>query len=319
MAKSKLHELPDDIINSHPRVFPHFLISPFNTEYLAINHKIYLENKKDDYKDSSLDRYFKDAKKFSYVTKRGQEGISMVLQHLKLKRLDEVCILNTSGSPYISSSVTSEIEKICKWGRSICEKTKCIFIIHEFGFSASIPESVLNSGIPIIEDCAYCLGSQNEAGNIGMVGDYAIYSFSKMFPLSYGGLVRSRNKLSTSSAISRYSKNYLLTLLHYYFKKHKGFVKKKKENYNKFLNLFAKHGIGPRFKLNKNNVPACFVFQLPQTPLSDRLKIELNNKGIESTVYYGGGGFFIPSHQNLRDEDIEYIYRNIFQVLTQKK
>jgi hypothetical protein len=318
MIKKRLYNLPDDIINSHPRVYPRYLISPFNTEYLRINHKIYIRDRKLGLKDSSLDLYFTDAKNFSYVTKRGQEGISMVLKHLKLKKHEDVCIFNTSGSPYISSSVTTEIEKICKWGRSIGEKTKCIFIIHEFGFSANVPEHILNSGIPIIEDCAYCLGSQNEKRNLGMIGDYAIYSFSKMFPLPYGGLVRSKNKLTVLSAISPYSRNYLLTLLHHYFKKQKGFVRKKRENYIKFTELFAKHGIQPRFELNKNNIPACFIFQLPHTPLSDKLKVELNNKGIESTVYYGGDGFFIPSHQNLKGEDIEYIYRNISQVLMLK-
>ena len=318
MGKSTIYPLPEDVINSHPRVFPRYLLSPFNTEYVEINHGLYVKYRKPGLKDSVLDKYFDDKKQYSYLTKRGLEGISMVLNHLELKHEDEVCILNTSGSPYVSGSITSEIEKICKWEREINKKTKCIFVIHEFGFPAKIPKIILNSNLPIIEDCAYSLGSQNEKNNIGMLGDYTIYSFPKIFPVPYGGFVRSKKKLNTVSSVTEYSRNYLLVLLLYYFTKQKKYIKAKQKNYNKFVELMAGHGIEPRFELNKNSIPACFVFKLKQTALGDKLKIELNKKGIESTVYYGGDGFFVPSHQNLSSADIEYIYKNICQVLMLK-
>jgi hypothetical protein len=315
MKKEKIYKLPEDVINPHPRAYPRYLISPFNTEHLTINHEIYLRDRKLNIKAGFLEKYFNDSKKYSYITKRGQEAIAIILKDLFLNPSDDICILNTSGSPYISSCITSEIEKVCKWGRSVGAKTKGIFIIHEFGFPARVPNEILNLNIPIIEDCAYCLGSQNEDNTIGKLGDYTIYSFSKIFPVQYGGLIRSKKKLNGESAISKYSRDYLLTLLHYYFKGHKKEMKLRKENYGKFVKLFALHGITPRFNMEKNNTPACFVFHLPQSPLSDKLKIELNNKGIESTVYYRGNGFFVPCHQYLTDRDIEYIYANICQVL----
>jgi hypothetical protein len=311
-------KLPIDIISFNWQTYPLYSISPFNIEYIKINHRIYLQNQKRNIKDDSLNKYFNDEKNFSYITKRGREGISMILTHLKLKKQDEIYILNTSGSSYISSSVTSEIDKICKWSRKINRNTKSIFIIHEFGFPAKIPKNIFKLRLPIIEDCAYCLGSQNENNTLGKLGDFTIYSFPKIFPIPYGGLIRSKEKLCTCSSITDYSKNYLLILLHFYFKKLNLYSKLRKKNYTILTNLFTKHGILPRFKLNKNNTPACFVFSLPQNNLSKNLKVMLNNKGIESTLYYGGNGFYVPSHQNLKVTDIEYIYRNICKYLNLK-
>src|SRR6185312_16416603 len=270
MQKKKIYALPEDVISPHPRAYPRYLISPFNTEYLTANHKIFLKNKHVKVKHDFLNEYFNDAKKFSYLTRRGQECITMILQEIDLKPNDEICILNTSGSPYISSCVTSEIEKVCKWGRAVNKNTKCVFIIHEFGFPAKVPKEILNSDLIIIEDCAYCLGSQNEDKTIGMLGDYAIYSFSKIFPVQYGGMVRSKKRMRSKSALSAYSGKYLLILLQHYFKSHKGIISKRRENYAQYVKLFAKHRITPSFKIEKNNVPSAFVFSMKQTPLSHR-------------------------------------------------
>ncbi len=44
---------------------------------------------------------------------------------------DVVTILTTSGNFYISSCVTAEIEKFCKWDREITDQTKVIFVNHK--------------------------------------------------------------------------------------------------------------------------------------------------------------------------------------------
>src|SRR5579863_1942611 len=119
MSFKSSKQLPLDVIDTHPKVYPRYLLSPFNTEHIHINHKIYLQNKNSRIKQDFLDKYFTDSKLFSYLTKRGQECISLILLDLKLKKQDDICIFNTSGSPYISSCVTKEIEKICNWSREI--------------------------------------------------------------------------------------------------------------------------------------------------------------------------------------------------------
>jgi len=315
MIDKKFSNLPYDIINVHPRLTPRYLMSPFNTEYLDINNRIALKAKKLNNNIAFVDKYFNDGKSNSYITKSGKDAIAVILRHLRLIKGDEVCIINTSGSPYISSCVTDEINRLCSFSRQVTRATKCIFVIHEFGYPAEIPNNIIKLKLPIIEDCAYALSSQNKKKNVGKIGDYTIYSFSKMFPVQYGGLIRSKQSLSVSSDISEYSLNYLLALLVFYFKKNNDFQRKRLINYSKYVDLFAQFGIYPLFKLKTNNIPAAFVFQLSCNPISDNLKTELNAMGVESTVYYGGDGFYIPCHQNLTDTDIEYIFKNVIKLL----
>ncbi|NQU83220.1 MAG: hypothetical protein HQ536_00765, partial [Parcubacteria group bacterium] len=69
---------------------------------------------------------------------RGMHAISSLIKWFvlegKMNEDDEVCIKTTGGSKYISGCVTSAIEQTCKWSQEINERTKAIFVIHEFGF-----------------------------------------------------------------------------------------------------------------------------------------------------------------------------------------
>ena len=68
------------------------------------------------------------------LTIKARDAISLALSYYDLVHDDVVTILTTSGNYYISSCVTREIEKYCLWSREITERTKIIFINHEFGY-----------------------------------------------------------------------------------------------------------------------------------------------------------------------------------------
>ena len=41
------------------------------------------------------------------------------------------------------------------------------------------------------------------------------------------------------------------------------------------------------------------------------MKNFINSNGIESSVFYGENAYFVPCHQNLKKQDIEYIFEAI--------
>ena len=117
----------------------------------------------------------------------GKEAISEVIRKLNLKEEDEVYINSTFGTKYVSSCVTSTIFNFCKPSKVITEKTRLIFIIHEFGYPNEKVFELLyhenRNGIPIVEDCAQSGYSFFESGQrIGTVGTYSIYSLKKILP-----------------------------------------------------------------------------------------------------------------------------------------
>lgn len=198
------------VIDPDPYSLPSYRIGPFRTADLAKNHLLPENNK--------VDLYFKERfgnRPFLY-TNNGRKAISLVLNHLNLKEKDVVTILTTSGNFYISGCVTAEIEKKCLWSRDIVPETKAIFLNHEFGVPYQYPEKLKALGLPVIEDCANTFLSRNADGeDPGIVGDYVIYSFPKMFPIQIGGLLVSKHVTAIqehygmNSDVLQYVKNVL--------------------------------------------------------------------------------------------------------------
>ena len=117
------------------------------------------------------------------LTIKARDAISLALSYYDLVHDDVVTILTTSGNYYISSCVTREIEKYCLWSREITERTKIIFINHEFGYPCERLNELKKYNIPIIEDCAQSFISKDKHSLIGKIGDFVIYSLPKIFPM----------------------------------------------------------------------------------------------------------------------------------------
>ena len=83
-------------------------------------------------------------------------------------------------------------------------RTRAIILPHMYGRPADI-DAFLKLGIPIIEDCAHCLGVMINGRPVGSIGSLSVFSFegSKLIAAGEGGLVlaRERGMLEKLSAL----------------------------------------------------------------------------------------------------------------------
>lgn len=254
--------------------------------------------------------------------KSGRAALHQALIDIGLSRNDSVLIVTTSGGRYVSSCVTDTIEKICRWGHDIDNLTSAILIIHEFGFPCMIPEKLIDMKLPIIEDCAYAIGTRIEGGRVGEVGDYALYSFSKYFPFPFGGILVSRKEKrerapSDLLRLSADGEYFLKCQLEDVENKCKEWNNIRRNNWEYFSMELAPFGLNPFFASNPKNIPGVFVFKLPSNIniKGPMMKDALTKQGIECTVYYTMGGFYFPVHQELSNYDKQYIVHNLIKAL----
>jgi hypothetical protein len=289
------------IINPYYELKPDYKICPFGTDNIVLNHKLP--------KATYIDVYFKalfGGRKFIY-TYSGRQAINLALTHYKLDPQDCVTILTTSNNFYISGCVTKEIEKFCNWTRKIEENTKVIFVNHEFGFPYEELSKLKEYNLPIIEDCAHAFFSEDKNNSINKIGDFVIYSFPKIFPIQYGGLLLSNIDFPDDFKLEAPSEEYLKKVLSHYYTKKEEIIHKRLENYNLLKELLLPFNFTERFEVLDGIVPGVFLFKtnLGQQNLQ-KLKEFLYNQGIQCSVFYGENAFYIPVHQNLKNVDFLY-------------
>jgi hypothetical protein len=293
------------IVNPDIYLKPDYKLSPFDTSYIDKYNKL---------KSSKIAiKYFNDYFRKSdwEYTINGREAIFLALKNYDLSKNDIITIITTSNNFYISSCVTNTIEKICKWSRKIEKKTKLIFLIHEFGYPINDYKKLTDLNIPIIEDCCTTFFSQNKNTNIGLIGDFSIYSFPKFFPIQIGGLLVS-NKFPNSfkSIISKNESNFINSVLSLELKRKRSILNKRTINHTYLLKLFKKIGFKERFKITINVIPYALLLKNNGIIKNlDKFKVYLNHNGIQSSVFYGEDAFFIPCHQNLTISDLNYFYQ----------
>ena len=287
--------------------FPKYAISPFKPDYKEFNQKL----TKDDLARNYFDQRFgRNNWKF---TLNGRHAIFIALSYYNLKKNDVVTILTTSENLYISQCVTNEIEKYCSWNREINEKTKIIFVNHEFGYPYPKMNDLLKLGLPIIEDCCTGFFSQNKIRKIGKYGEFAIYSFSKIFPIESGGLIISntRKKVEHINLGKEFSA-YLENVISYNIKNKNEIFKKRRINFEYALRLFKKLGFDERFENNKLIMPSLLILNNNKVINNlDSFKVFLWEHKIESSIFYGEDAFFIPNHQSLSEDDINFFFNLI--------
>jgi len=61
--------------------------------------------------------------------------------------------------------------------------TAAVIVTHLFG----IPSNIEKNGLPIIEDCAQCIGAELNGKKVGSIGDMSIFSFGYDKPISTDG------------------------------------------------------------------------------------------------------------------------------------
>ncbi len=295
------------VVNPNEFLLPLFGITPFKTEYVAINHLLPENNEAKIYFDN----------KFGignwHYTYNGREAIKLALETYKLDKNDVVTILTTSENFYISSCVTLEIEAVCKWNRAITPETKVIFVNHEFGYPYPNMEKLVALGLPIIEDCCTTFFSQDQNRKIGKYGDFTVFSLPKFFPMQIGGIVVSNKRVNLNlSILNAEQKQYIQNVMSYNLAKQDEILAKRKENFEYGLQLFSKLGFSERFQKNEKIVPSTLLLN-NNTIIKDlnALKLYLSKNGIQSSVFYGEDAFFIPNHQSLSFVEIDFLFELI--------
>ena len=250
----------------------------------------------------------------------GRSALFACLKHLKLKRSDTVMIVKTTDGPYVSRCVTETIKKVCRWeilsghkSHVTRHKVKLILVIHEFGFPC--PEWKVapfkKKGIPILEDCAYALGSRIEGAKVGTFGDYALYSLPKYFPMPFGGILAALSAIKHSGLeLKATGENLVRQTIHASYPHLYKWNTLRRENWSRFNYDLAPSGFAPYFSLPKNVVPGVYLTAVPRRFKGEKVKTKLNKAGVESTQYYKQGGFYFPVHQFLTIWEKEYIVRN---------
>jgi hypothetical protein len=291
------------VINPDKFRVPQYSIGPFSTEWIRKNHEIIKS-------DSLTDRKLLHDYFGKYVLFRnGRTALYNALSTYNLSKEDEVWILTTSGSKYISSCVTNEIEKICKWNRQFSDKTRLILVNHEFGTVYKQMEEILKFNMPIIEDMAMSMFSTDINRQTGNYGDFTIYSLSKFFPLQWGGLLKINTPyLSVNSFKINEELTALLDKLLSFYLLSAEQIKQKRIMNHEFFQLNLHNGFESYFTYQKNEIPAVYMCSSSAENLNlDGLKIFLQQNGIESSIFYNEKAFFVPVHQNLNEEDILFI------------
>ncbi len=302
--------------NLLPHMYPHIRISPF----IPMEWEKLLEAKVTS-AGRTTDRpsfWLNGGRDLRYFA-NGRSALLAYLHHLKLKRRDEVLIVKTFDGPYITSCVTKAIEKICRWSQRPSVRTKLVLVIHEFGFPC--PEWKVapfkKNGIPVLEDCAYALGSRVEGAKVGTFGDFALYSLPKYYPIPFGGILASKTKFKSAHEIplrlSVPEENLLRHTVQAAHPLMRQWNTIRRQNWNRFSYGLAGHGVAPYFPLNKHIVPGVYLMAVPPKFRGEKVKKKLNAAGVESTQYYRQGGFYIPVHQFLTIWEKDYIVENFQQ------
>jgi len=139
----------------------------------------------------------------------GRAAIVLALKHAGIKPKDEVLIpayhcesmilpirhIGAIPAFFRINPDTSVDLESCK--SMVNAKTRAIIVTHYFGFSQDLKDIRAfcdSNGLILIEDCAHSLFGSYNGANIGTVGDYAIASTMKFFPVFDGGILASNSR-----------------------------------------------------------------------------------------------------------------------------
>lgn len=301
------------IILHAPDLTPQIDITPFDTQSLGVDTDLNVDV------DKVLSEKF-CGKPFTYFP-RGKYAIFALLKYLGLKNDDEVFITTTTGSPYLSIGVSTTIEEVCKWSRKISNNTKAVLLIHEFGFlhpnKDKIRSMCNDNDWTLIEDCAWAW----DCDNMGSDGDYKIYSLPKYFPVQYGGLLVGKYFTDQEIWNNYYcldvqKRNVIKNQLSSYILNTDYIKKKRNENYHYLLHLFQEEGLEPFFELNDGDVPAALFIKVESHEKMIEIRDSLKHFGIECGAYHHNNAVFLPVHQNLNKNHMDYIFgsmRSLFR------
>ena len=296
LLSSIILEPPEDYV-------PSYRIGPFATADIAANAAL---SGGVDFDDFFRTRF---AGRNCILTRSGKEAIAIALRELDVMPSDCVTIVTTTGNSYISRCVTQTIEKVCLWSMKLEANTKVILVNHEFGFPYESLSQLREHRVPIIEDCCHSFNSNNHEGSVGQVGDFAVYSFPKFFPLQVGGLLVCGPDRRIGRPPGDGFAGYVRRVVSHYLPCVDQFSEARRANWHYLAERFAAMGLMPRFALEPYHAPGVFMFRTPQGTDYHAMRAFVNRNGIQSSAFFGEDAYFIPVHHRLTKQDMMYFAR----------
>jgi dTDP-4-amino-4,6-dideoxygalactose transaminase len=127
----------------------------------------------------------------------GKSGISLILRYLRHKGVIPDRTYEMLVPQWLGPWVYSQIGNYVFPSKHLSDKTKILLMYHQYGFPQNINKIksfALDNKLTIIEDCAHTLYGKAFGQELGFIGDYSLYSFSKYFFCYTLGAVRSSDK-----------------------------------------------------------------------------------------------------------------------------
>jgi hypothetical protein len=230
----------------------------------------------------------------------GRHALDLVLRELALAPDDVVTLLTTSGMEYVSSCVTRTIERHCRWSHRHEDATRAVLAIHEWGRPCERAREHVGGDVPLIEDCAYAFASRYADGTpVGALGDYAVFSLTKMFSVNFGGLAAGAFR-STPFEMPEPQRRYLLERLAPELAQLASVCESRLAVWGALAERFASSGVEPFYGREPGVVPAVFMFAADSAavPLAD-VRRAYEALGIEAGVFYGADAVYVPCHQHV--------------------
>jgi len=240
---------------------------------------------------------------------------------------------------------TKEVEK------AQTKKTKAVIIPHMFGTPAELDE-LSNIEAPIIEDCAHSLGAEYRQRRVGNYGKVAICSFyaTKMITTGEGGMILTNDDeiYEKISEVRQYDEKPLTNLRYNYkmtdfqaalgisqMNKLPDFIKRRRKIAKLYDELFSELDIATStIPSYKRSVIYRYVILLNNL---DNIQQEIKKKGVmcekpvfeplhknlcklnyPNTDYIYNHALSIPIYPSLNTEEIDYIIKQLNQVIKKK-
>ncbi|HVW66390.1 MAG TPA: DegT/DnrJ/EryC1/StrS family aminotransferase [Candidatus Peribacteraceae bacterium] len=296
------------MIMKPPELQPSLMLTPFDTQAMDVPVATDARSKIASY----LTKKFA-GRPYTFFP-RGMYAIFTLIRWLKnegkIHDGDNVWITTTTDTHYVSSCVTSAIEQTVPVSRALTDRTKAIFVIHEFGFPhprlKELRAIADERNIPLIEDCAYSWGT---AGT-GMTGDYVIYSLTKAFPVQFGGYLVGK-KFSHEELWQGYGcsdrgkEEYTETRLAHWIGQEDASMQRRRDNYDQYRALFGDDRV--YFPLAEGVVPGAFVLRIADEEAMKTVSAFVRRFGIECGNYWQNSAIILPVHQRVAPAHLAYI------------
>lgn len=249
------------------------------------------------------------------VLPRAAYALYAALKHIGVGPGDQVCIVKTFGSKFISKCVTDIIEKTgATWGLRVLDNSKAVVAIHEFGVpifqepDLDIVSIARNHKIPIIEDCAW------RSTPVWASSEYCVFSASKLYPMNYGGMLLGveipDDKLWEWGILDTFKRDRIGYEFDHDLGEHR-----REENWMRYHELAKADGMmlddcyDYEKAVNEGKwTPTMYLQKFKSEDEAELIVKRLEDFGIEAGRYWGEPLVYLPIHQGMTEAEVEYMF-----------